>query len=439
MARPPAYAPLDIYLNGRPVGQLRRQASGAIDFLYDQRWLGWEHAIPVSLSLPLREQRFIGEPVIAVFENLLPDDEDMRRTMATRVNAPGSDIYSLLSAVGRDCIGALQFLPEGQAPGPAGAVSGRAVGDKAIARILKELHGAPLGLDEEGEFRISLAGVQEKTALLWWKGKWHVPHDATATTHIIKPAIKERRGGLDLTDSVENEYLCMKLTAALGLPVATVAMQNFAGEKALVVERFDRLWTKDGRLLRIPQEDCCQALSVPPAHKYELEGPGMIQILEMLRTSDEPEEDQKLFLKAQVAYWLLGATDGHGKNFSLRLMPGGRFRLAPLYDVMSTQPYLDKGALRRNQMKVAMAAGNKRHKIVSEIMPRHFEQTAKAAGVAPVLVTAIFDELAQTVDQAAEQTLKELPRGFPKELAASITDGLRRRARLLPAVMEKAS
>ena len=165
----------------------------------------------------------------------------------------------------------------------------------------------------------------------------------------------------------------------------------------------------------------------------------MIQILELLRTSDEPEEDQKLFLKAQIAYWLLGATDGHGKNFSLRLMPGGRFRLAPLYDVMSTQSYLDKGAMRRNQMKMAMAAGDKRHKIVSEIVPRHYEQTAKAAGVAPALVTAILDELAETVDRAVEQTLKALPRGFPKELAASITQGLRQRARLLPVVMMEAS
>jgi serine/threonine-protein kinase HipA len=106
---------------------------------------------------------------------------------------------------------------------------------------------------------------------------------------------------------------------------------------------------------------------------------------------------------------------------------------------MSTQTYLDKGALRRNQMKMAMVAGNKRHKIVSEILPRHFEQTAKAAGVAPTLVRAIFDELAETVDQAVEQTLKALPRGFPKELAESIADGLRQRARLLPAVMAGAS
>ena len=429
MARRPIHVPLDVYLNGRLVGQLRKQASGAIDFRYDADWLAWEHAIPVSLSLPLREQRFVGEPVIAVFENLLPDDEDMRRAMATQVKAPGSDMYNLLSAVGRDCVGALQFMPQGQAPGPAGAVSGRPVDDEAVAALIAGLHSAPLGLDEEGEFRISLAGVQEKTALLWWNDSWHVPHGSTATTHIIKPPIEERRGGIDLSDSVENEFLCMKLIAALCLPAAGVAMESFAGEKALVIERFDRLWTKDGRLLRVPQEDFCQALSVPPARKYEPAGPGMVQILELLGSSDEPEADRRLFLKAQIVNWLLAATDGHAKNYSLRLLPGGRFRLAPLYDVMSTQPYLDKGALRRNQLKLAMAVGDNRHKIISEIMPRHFGQTAKAAGLAPGLVAEIFDELAASVDKAVDETLNDLPKGFPEALVESVTAGLCERAR----------
>jgi serine/threonine-protein kinase HipA len=191
-------------------------------------------------------------------------------------------------------------------------------------------------------------------------------------------------------------------------------------------------------LLRIPQEDCCQALSVPPTRKYEPEGPGLIQILELLKTSDEPEEDQRLFLKAQIVYWLLGATDGHGKNFSLHLMPGGRFRLTPLYDIMSAQPYVDKGAQRRNQMKIAMAVGDSRHKVISKIVPRHFEQTARAAGVEPALVTAIFEELAQTVDQAIDQTLKTLPRGFSKELATSITRGLLSRTRNLRAPADTA-
>jgi serine/threonine-protein kinase HipA len=126
-----------------------------------------------------------------------------------------------------------------------------------------------------------------------------------------------------------------------GLPTARTEIREFSGRRALVVERFDRLHTRDGRLLRLPQEDCCQALSVPPPRKYEPDGgPGM-RILDLLKASDEPEADQTLFLKAQIVFWLLGATDGHAKNFSIFLLPGGRFRLTPLYDVMSAQPNVD--------------------------------------------------------------------------------------------------
>ena len=131
----------------------------------------------------------------------------------------------------------------------------------------------------------------------------------------------------------------------------------------------------------------------------------MADILDLLKASDDPAADQKLFLKAQIVYWLLGATDGHAKNFSLRLMPGGRFRMTPLYDIMSTQPYVDRGQLRRNHMKLAMAAGDKRHRVIAEIMPRHFEQTARKAGVTPALVTAIVGELAESLDPAVDSTL----------------------------------
>ena len=136
MARPRTRIPLNVFLNGRLVGRLRRQASGAIDFQYDDDWLGWEQAFPVSLSLPLREDRFIGDPVIAVFDNLLPDNDDIRRRLAERVGAGGYDAYSLLSAVGRDCVGALQFLPDGADPGPAGGIEGRLLEDEEIAGIL---------------------------------------------------------------------------------------------------------------------------------------------------------------------------------------------------------------------------------------------------------------------------------------------------------------
>lgn len=432
MARARTRIPLNIFLNGRVVGRLKRQASGAIDFEYDSDWLAWEHALPVSLSLPLREDRYVGDPVIAVFDNLLPDNEQIRRRLAQRVRAEGYDAYSLLAAVGRDCVGALQFLPDGADPGPAGAVSGRPITDKEIANILGDLKGTPLGVDESEEFRISLAGAQEKTALLYWGDNWQLPHGITATTHIFKPQIGKLPNGIDLSQSIENEHLCMRLTAALGLPTAQTQMREFHGKRALVIERFDRRWARDGRLLRLPQEDCCQALSVPPPRKYEHDGgPGIRDILELLRASDEPEADQRLFLKAQIVFWLLGATDGHAKNFSVSLLPGGRFRLAPLYDVMSAQPNVDAGQIRHNRMKLAMAVGDRRHYVLGTIMPRHFFQTAASSGVAPDMVKGILDEIANEADRAIDTVIKELPTGFPEAVVSSIVDGMRRQIRLL--------
>jgi serine/threonine-protein kinase HipA len=431
MARPRTRIPLNVFLNGRLVGRLRRQASGAIDFQYDGGWLAWEHAFPVSLSLPLREDRFVGDPVIAVFDNLLPDNEQIRRRLAERVRAGGYDAYSLLAALGRDCVGALQFLPDGGDPGAAGGLAGRQLGDKEIADILGDLRRTPLGLDESGEFRISLAGAQQKTALLHWQDQWQVPHGATATTHILKPEIGKLPNGIDLSQSIENEHLCMRLTAAFGLPTARTEIREFSGTRALVVERFDRLWTRDGRLLRLPQEDCCQALSVPPTRKYEPDGgPGMRQILDLLKASDEPEADQRVFLKAQIVFWLLGATDGHAKNFSIFLLPGGRFCLTPLYDVMSAQPNVDAGEMRRNGMKLAMAVGDNRHYVIDSIVPRHFLQTAASSGVPAALVQAILDELDSDADRAIDAALTGLPPKFPEGMVASVVKGIRRRLRL---------
>jgi serine/threonine-protein kinase HipA len=343
----------------------------------------------------------------------------------------GYDAYSLLAAVGRDCVGALQFLPDGADPGPAGGIEGRPLEDKAIANLLGDLKRTPLGVDESGEFRISLAGAQEKTALLYWRDQWQVPHGSTATTHILKPEIGRLPNGIDLSQSIENEHLCMRLTASLGLPTARTEMREFSGRRALVVERFDRLHTRDGRLLRLPQEDCCQALSVPPPRKYESDGgPGMRRILDLLKASDEPEADQTLFLKAQIVFWLLGATDGHAKNFSIFLLPGGRFRLTPLYDVMSAQPIVDAGEIRHNRMKMAMAVGDNRHYVIDEIMPRHFLQTAASAGVPAPVVQGILDEMENDTDRAIDAAVNDLPPGFPERIVSSVIEGLRRRLRL---------
>ncbi|QDL94550.1 type II toxin-antitoxin system HipA family toxin (plasmid) [Paroceanicella profunda] len=429
MARRPAHAPLAVMINGRRVGRLSRAASGAVSFSYDPGWLGWAAAFPVSLSLPLREEGYAGAPVLAVFDNLLPDAEPVRRRVAERVGAAGTDPFSLLAALGADCVGALQFLPEDRAAGPVGAVSGRAVTEAEIAQVLRNLASAPLGLDPDAEFRISLAGAQEKTALLRAGGRWMIPQSTTATTHILKPQIGALPQGIDLSDSVENEFLCLRLASALGLPVARAEIADFEEVRTLVVERFDRLHAADGRLLRLPQEDFCQALGVPPARKYQSEGgPGLVEMLRLLLGADRPEADRLQLLRAAMVFWLLGATDGHAKNFSLFLRPGGRFGLTPLYDVLSAEPARAAGALRQRQFRLAMSAGRRRHYLVDEIMPRHFAQTAAEAGLGPRLLRPLVEELADTGPARAEAAVAALPPGFPASLATAVLDGLTRRS-----------
>jgi serine/threonine-protein kinase HipA len=428
MPRHKTHRPLKVFLNGRLVGYLQKSSTGAVDFQYDESWLGWEFSMPVSLSLPLREDRYIGKPVAAVFENLLPDNDAVRRRLAERVKAGGRDAYSLLAAVGRDCVGALQFLPEEIEPAPVGQIEGHKANDEQIAAVLRDLGRIPLGVTEDEEFRISIAGAQEKTALLRWNERWCFPRGTTATTHILKPAIGKLENGWDLSLSVENEHFCLTFMAALGFATAKTEIRDFAGKRVLVVERFDRRWTRDGRLLRLPQEDCCQSLSIPPSIKYESDGgPGMEDLLELLKGSDDPQNDQKVVLKAQICFWLLGAPDGHAKNFSVFLNSGGRFHLTPIYDIMSAQPNVDAGQIRRNKFKLAMAVGDNRHYVVHTILPRHFAQTAVRAGVPAATVKNLFEELHHNVQAAIEETLSQMPTGFPEVLSDSIVKGIRTR------------
>lgn len=433
MARKRKIVPLAIFINGRRVGTFTKASTGAVDFKYDAAWLAWENAIPVSLSLPLREDRFIGEPVSNVFDNLLPDNDKIRRQLAERTGAAGTDAYSLLAAIGRDCVGALQFLPEGIDPGPAGRIEARPVDAAEIADIIDNLSRNPLGISGDAEFRISIAGAQEKTALLYHDGGWHIPLGATATTHILKPQLGRLPNGIDMTHSVENEHFCMTLLANLGLPVAKTEIANFERRHVLVVERFDRLWTRDGRLLRLPQEDCCQALSVPPTHKYQNEGgPGIQALVELMKGSDDPSGDRALLFKAQLAFWLLAATDGHAKNFSVRLNPGGRFRMTPLYDVMSAQPAFDARQIRKNQLKLAMCVGDNRHYTVDKILPRHFQQTADSCGLPAGDLAELLVDMSDNLPDALAQTIDAMPDGFPEQLAHSIRDGaIARRFKIL--------
>lgn len=435
MGRKRAHAPLNVFLNNRYVGRLTKASSGAIEFAYDASWLDWENAIPISLSLPLRDGRYIGAPVFTVFDNLLPDFEPLRLRVAERVGAAGTDAYSLLSAIGRDCVGALQFLPDGEALVPGDEITGSPVTQDDIAAILANLARAPLGLDADidRDFRISIAGAQEKTALLFRDGQWLRPHGTTPTTHILKPPIGRLPNGIDLSNSVENEFYCMKLMAAFGIPTARCEIQTFGDTKTLVVERFDRRWTRDGRLLRLPQEDFCQALGIPPAQKYQNQGgAGIAAIMELLKGSDDPDADRLTFFKSQLVFWFIGATDGHAKNFSIAIGPQGRFRLTPLYDVLTVQPTFDQRHIGHNAFKLSMSVGNNRKYRVLDIHGRHFMETAIECGLNRAEAMQAIDEIrgrcATVFDDLA------LPSDFSGEIAESVTRAAQSRAeRLNPA------
>lgn len=434
------YTPLNVYLNSRLVGRIDRDPSGAISFAYDRSWLEWEFTMPVSLSLLLRKQAYSGALVLAVFDNLLPDNDQLRRRIAARTRAEGTDAHSLLGAIGHDCVGALQFLPGEREPGPAGAVEGEPISESGIARIIEDLAAAPLGITEDESFRISIAGAQEKTALLYRDGGWYRPHGTTATTHILKPSIGRLPNGIDLTDSVENEYLCLNVIAEMGMDAARPQRMTFGGRRLLVVERFDRTWTESGRLLRLPQEDCCQALSTPPTRKYQSDGgPGMVQILRLLDGSDTSLADRRAFLKANIVFWLLGATDGHAKNFSVFPRPGGRFRLAPLYDVLSAQPAVDARQMPWKSFRMAMSFGTRTHYRMMQIAPRHLFQTGESAGMGENVVRSILDELCTGVPRALDRVKAELPSDFPERLVDSISNGARQRLQILEAAGKERS
>jgi serine/threonine-protein kinase HipA len=428
MGRKRTYIPLNVFLNSRLVGQLVQARTGAIRFSYDQSWIDWEHTMPISRSMPVRKDAYVGHQVIAVFDNLLPDNEPMRVRVAEKTGAQGTDAFSLLSEIGRDCVGALQFLPEDTQPQPLDELTGDSLSTADIAKLLSKLESNPLGIRSDTEFRISVAGAQEKTAFLYHNGEWIQPTGTTPTTHIVKPQIGKLSNGADLSDSVQNEYFCLRLMHHCGIPTTNANIMTFNEHKALVVERFDRRWTKDARLIRLPQEDCCQALSVAPTRKYQSDGgPGIVDIMALLDGSDEPITDRINFFKANILFWLIGATDGHAKNFSIGLLPQGRFRMTPLYDVITLQPSINKKQLTRKEFKLAMRIGGSGHYNVEHIHGRHFMQSGLKSGLSKQQIRSICDGITSGIDASIENTINEVKTDVPAQIIDSVVSGIRHR------------
>ena len=375
---------LMVWMNGELVGTWARPRGGSHRFTYEASWLASERSRPLSLSIPItagaREVR--GDVVENYFDNLLPDNEAIRKRLQARFRTNGIQAFELLSAIGRDCVGAVQLLPPNTAPTGFDTITAKPLSSTAIEKLLRDVVvPGGLGGTDSADFRVSIAGAQEKTALVRHKGKWCTPQGMTPTTHIFKLPLGLVAGGqLDLRDSVENEWLCMQFLRALSLPTARTDIATFGEQKALVVERFDRavLDKDDGGkwIARLPQEDFCQATGTPPSRKYEADGgPGIAAGLSLLGSSVAAETDKMLFACAQLVFWLLAAPDGHAKNFSIFLLPGNAFEMTPFYDVLSAWPVIGKGAGKRPYQEAKLAMGLKAknmHRALQEVQPRHW-------------------------------------------------------------------
>ncbi|SDD43664.1 serine/threonine-protein kinase HipA [Cupriavidus sp. YR651] len=440
MGRRPLRRRLGVWMNGLFAGIWEQGADGE-SLTYDPGWIADPQGRPLSLSLPFRSDNapYRGSVVTDYFDNLLPDSDAIRRRLAQRYRTHGTGPFDLLAALGRDCVGALQLLPEGEAPVALHTIQGTPADEAHIARLLRDTtSAAPLGQHgDDADLRLSIAGAQEKTALLRHGGQWLVPHGSTPTTHILKlPLGLVGNMRADMRTSVENEWLCAQLVRAYGLHVAGCEMAVFEDQKALVVERFDRrLAPDDAWILRLPQEDFCQAMGVSPLRKYQADGgPGIADIMSILAASEAAAQDRRHFYKTQILFWMLAATDGHAKNFSLVIGPGGRYWSTPLYDVLSAHPILGNGAnqLAPQKARLAMAVrGTQNYYRLAQIQRRHWLAQGRQVGLAAPEVESVLAELLAATEPAISRTAAALPTGFPADVAETIFDGLRAQARLL--------
>ncbi|PDT44765.1 kinase [Sinorhizobium fredii] len=387
---------LNVWWDGRIVGQFTQDRHGDIGFAYSEAWLDDENTLPLSASLPKRAEPFSRRECRPFFGGLLPEESQRLVTAQALGVSPAND-FALLDRLGGDVAGALQLLPEDQEPIEAGPLPDQQptpLDEAGIVRILDALPTRPLLAGQEG-LRLSLAGAQSKVPLVLIDGELALPVSGQATTHILKPPIARFPG------TTENEAFVMRLAAAIGLDVAPVEPRSANGRPFLVVERYDRYRDADGVVHRIHQEDFCQALGVPPETKYASEGgPTFKDCFELLRrVSARPATDVLKLLDAAIFNLVVGNADAHGKNFSILYDDQGP-KMAPLYDLLSTVAYPDLSP------KMAMRIGKR--VTLAEMDADGWQPFAKEAGVGLPLVRRRITNLVDSTAEAVARVLEDI-------------------------------
>jgi serine/threonine-protein kinase HipA len=396
---------LRVLIADREAGSIIEGTRGKFRLVYDAAWQSDPAAMPLSLSMPLAAAGHGDDAVRPFLWGLLPDNEETLSQWGRRYGVSPRNPFALLSFFGEDLAGAVQLVPAGKVGTLKKRQGTSYLSPKALAEHFAELlrePGATQFTEEGGQF--SLAGAQRKKALYRAGGKWYEPRGRTPSTHILKPPIPGFAG------QVENEVFCLQLAAELGLAAPATWVESFGELPVFVIERYDRvrmagrkqlaLDETGGEVRRVHQEDCCQALKVLPQNKYERDGgPGVRRIMELLSGSNRPVEDRDRFMRSLALNFIIGGSDAHAKNFSLLISGGGRFRLAPLYDVISILPYL-KG---KRGARLAMSIDG--HSKFDEIMPRHWQSAARKSGYSPDRAVGHVRDLLDRLPDAASDVL----------------------------------
>jgi len=383
---------LDVYLHKACVGHLLQDENGDMAYRYAKTWLENPAAIPLSRSLPLREDSFSRRECRGFFAGILPE-EAKREIIARNLGISSRNDFAMLEQIGGECAGAVTFMPSGR-PLPLDDMRYRELSESELSKLLEELPRRPL-LAGENDVRLSLAGAQDKIAVRVKDGRISIPLGNAPSTHILKPANAYFEG------LVFNEAYCMALAKRVGIPAAVMETGRAGGIDYLLVKRYDRKAEAE-HTIRLHQEDFCQALGISPEMKYQNEGgPSLKQCFDLLReVSSAPVVDLLYLFDAVLFNFLIGNHDAHGKNFSLLFdvdgLTGETVRLAPFYDLMSTVYYPDL------TKKMAMKIGGEYES--SRIAPRHFERLADEAGLAKPIVRKRLGELAEALVKNLDKT-----------------------------------
>ena len=411
---------LEIYGEDTRLGILTQDQHGKIQLRYEDDWAENQENFPISLSLPLSAKEH-GHPTVANFLwGLLPDNGRILGAWGKQFQVSPNNPFALLSHVGGDCAGAVQFHAPRKTRNSGGEVS-EITASELEARIkdLLNNHGNTRRAGDQGSF--SLAGAQPKLALHKnpTTGQWGIPSGRTPTTHILKPATGQWEG------LAENEHYCGILAAKTGLPGAKSEVLNFKTGAAICAERYDRRLTSAG-FIRIHQEDFCQASGQHPDKKYQNEGgPSPKTILDLIRKHcSDPEKDKGTFIRALVFNWLILGTDAHAKNYGILLEKGPSVRLTPLYDLTSALPYPDQFPLRK--AKLAMRIGGQ-YQCARLQMPE-WEKFATAHGI--TRIREKIKQMAERVNANCKETADEIKKaGIGTEIIDKLSGAIKTRSK----------